>query len=209
MHHARRLVWSLSLLLLPPLAAGCGGGKRIEVPRIDPKGLATKALAEYDLDKDGSLDARELARCPGLKAALARADRDKDGRLSRAELEEYFQSWADSKTGLQQVLCRVTLDGNPLSGAEVQLEPEAFLGGIARPAKGVSDERGEVRFQVEGGGGTAAAQSGCNLGIYRVRITRTAEGKEVVPARYNTNTQLGIEVSPSMLGRTVFHLESR
>jgi hypothetical protein len=193
-------VWLLALL--PLLALGCA--KRVEIPRINPKALADKALAEYDSNKDGYLDAKELERCPGLKTALPRFDKDKDGRFSRAELEEYFALWVESKIGLQQVSCRVTLDGRPLAGATVLLEPEAFMGGNVKPAKGVTDENGETRFQIDG-----APQTGCNLGIYRVRITKTADGKEVVPARYNSNTQLGIEVSSWLRGRTVFSLQSR
>src|SRR4051812_42823282 len=114
-------LWVLALL---PLAVGCS--KQVDIPPLDPKEVAGKALAQYDLNKDGYLDAKELERCPGLKTALPRFDKDKDGRFSRAELEEYFQLWVESKTGLQQVLCRVTLDDRPLAGATVVLEPEAF-----------------------------------------------------------------------------------
>jgi hypothetical protein len=190
------------LFLLLSLAVGCS--KPIEVPRLDPKDLADKALAQYDSNKDGVLDARELERCPGLKTALPRFDKDKDGRFSRAELEEYFQLWVESKTGLQQALCRVTLDNQPLAGATVVLEPEAFMGDSIKPASGVTDDKGEARFQIAG-----APQSGCHLGIYRVRISKTIDGKEVVPVRYNTDTQLGLEVSSWLRGRTVFHLKSR
>src|SRR3954452_20544813 len=118
-------VWLL--LLLPPLAVACS--KQVAIPPLDPKDVAAKALDEYDANKDGFLDAKELERCPGLKTALLRFDKDKDGRFSRGELEEYFALWVESKTGLQQVFCRVTLDGQPLSGANVLLEPEAFMGG--------------------------------------------------------------------------------
>jgi hypothetical protein len=194
-------VW-LPLVFLTLAVGGCS--KRVVVPSIDPRGLAEKALAEYDLDRNGSLDAKELEGCPGLKAALARLDKDRDGRLSRAELEEYFQTYIDSKTGLQQVVCRFTLDDVALSGAEVLLEPEKFMGAVCKTAKGVTDERGEARFQVEG-----APQPGCNLGVYRVRVTKSgAGGKQALPSRYNATTQLGLEVSPSVRGRAVFHLRS-
>src|SRR5262249_46580549 len=109
-------VWLL--LLLPPLVVACSS-KRIDVPSLDPKDVAAKALDEYDANKDGFLDAKELERCPGLKTALLRFDKDKDGRFSRSELEEYFALWVESKTGLQQVVCRVTLDNKPLTGATV------------------------------------------------------------------------------------------
>jgi len=193
---------SLPLSVLVILAVGCS--RPIDVPPIDPADVTSRALAEYDLNKDGFLDAAELERCPGLKTALSRFDKDRDGRFSRAELQEYFEEWAKSKTGLHQVLCKVTLDGQPLAGATVTLEPEAFLGGKVKSAKGVTDDRGEARFQTEG-----APQSGCNLGLYRVRVSRPVNGTESIAARYNTETRLGIEVSPSMRGRTVFSLQSR
>lgn len=193
---------SLSLSVIVMLAVGCS--RPVEIPAIDPTAVTSRALDEYDHNKDGFLDASELERCPGLKAALPSADKDRDGRFSRDELHEYFSQLAQSKTGLQQVLCRVTLDKKPLAGATITLEPEAFMGGKVKPAKGTTDDRGEARFQIEG-----APQPGCNLGVYRVRITKAVNGTETLAERYNTRTQLGIEVSPSMRGRTVFSLDSR
>ena len=34
------------------------------------------------------------------------------------------------------------------------------------------------------------------MGFYRVRISKQVNGKEAIPARYNTSTTLGIEVAP-------------
>jgi hypothetical protein len=51
------------------------------------------------------------------------------------------------------------------------------------------------------------AVRGCHLGVYRVRISKKdAQGRETVPARYNTQTQLGIEVGPAMEGGYTFNL---
>jgi len=48
---------------------------------------------------------------------------------------------------------------------------------------------------------------GCHLGAYRVRISKKdAQGRETVPARSNTQTQLGIEVGPGMEGGYTFNL---
>ena len=50
-------VWLL--LLLPLLAVACSS-KRIDVPSLDPREVAAKAMDEYDVNKDGFLDAEEL-----------------------------------------------------------------------------------------------------------------------------------------------------
>jgi hypothetical protein len=194
--HARACL----LILVLALASGCS--RRIEAPPIDPGAVAARALAEYDTNKDGFLDTRELERCPGLKMALSRFDRDKDGRFSKTELEEYFTAYQDSKVAIQNVVCRVTLDGKALVGATVVLEPEAFMGTNIKPGRGVTDNKGQARVQIEG-----APAPGCNLGIYRVRISRPS-GPEL-PARYNTQTQLGLEVAPGLPGNTVFQLTSQ
>ena len=195
-----RRTWSPALALAALLAPGCA--TRIAPPPLDPKAAGARALADYDRNRDGFLDARELEQCPGLKSCLARLDKDRDGRLSQGEVEKLLEGYRDSGIGLIEVACRVTLDRQPLAGAEVTLAPEPFMGEGARPARGTTDERGRARPQVEG-----APVRGCHLGVYRVRISKKdAQGRETVPARYNTQTQLGIEVGPGMEGGYTFNL---
>jgi len=192
----------LSLLLLPLLGWGCG--QRIGAPRLNVSSISERALNEYDTNKDGFLDTKELERCPGLKSCLTRFDHDKDGRLSKTELEEGLAEFTVSGAGLTEVLCKVTFDGKPLAGASVTLEPEAFMGDSIKSAKGTTDEQGTARMQADG-----SSVPGCNLGIYRVRISLTNDkGQEGLPARYNTETQLGIEVGSAKKGRGAypFHL---
>jgi hypothetical protein len=197
-----RRIWLGSLALLLPPALGCGGD--IEVPRIDPKSASDKALAAYDTNGDGFLDDEELTRCPGLKSCLARLDTDMDGRLSRSEIEECLIVQQRSKVGLMEVLCKVTLGGKPLAGANITLEPEAFLGSNIKSAAGTTDERGQARLRTQD-----APLSGCNLGIFRVRISkRDSQGNEALPPCYNTQTELGVEVSPEKRGQYLFHLAS-
>jgi hypothetical protein len=188
----------LSFVLLAALGAGCS--RAIKPPRLDPRAAAAQAFADYDTNKDGFLDDGELTRCPGLRACLRRCDKDRDGKLSLAELEEGLESYSKSGTGLLEVVCTVRLDSSPLPGAEVLFEPEPFLGPGIKPARRTTDDRGQARLKVEG-----APASGCHLGIYRVRITK--EGQ--VPARYNTPSQLGVEVAPDSTGVFTFRLTSR
>ena len=156
--------------------------------RIDAKEASARAMAEYDSNRDGYLDVTELERCPGLKSVLAPFDRDKDGRLSQAEIEEGLTSIQDGQVVLAEVTCKVTLDGKPLAGASVVVEPESFLQSYIKPAKGTTNEQGRASMQIDG-----AARPGCHIGLYRVRISKVGdEGRDIVPARYNSQTILGL-----------------
>src|SRR5262249_50249538 len=48
------------------LAVGCseGAGSRVPAPSLSSTGAAKEALAEYDTNRDGYLDAKELEQCP-------------------------------------------------------------------------------------------------------------------------------------------------
>jgi len=189
----------LLLLVLPLSAGGCS--RHIEETHLDAKGVAAKAMEQYDTNRDGVLDAQELKRCPGLEACAKRIHRsNKDPRLTQDELEQVLAEYVEGRTGIMALVCHVTLDGEALPGAEVVLEPEAFLGDSVKPSHGTTDEKGKARVQMEG-----APTPGCNYGIYRVRISKTGpNGREMLPARYNKETQLGIEVGPGLKGSSTF-----
>ena len=80
----------------------------------------------------------------------------------------------------------------------------AFLGGAVKPASGVTDNHGQAHPRIEG-----SSLPGCNLGIYRVKITKSEGGKEIVPPQYNSKTELGLEVGTVVRGQTSFHLRSQ
>jgi hypothetical protein len=192
---------------LPLSAAGCFGG-RVAPPRLSPEEAGKQALAAYDANGDGVLDEQELERCPALKSCLPAADTDGDGRLSAREIAARVAAYQDSKIGLEAFTCRLTLDGRPLDGATVTFVPESFLGPDVKKASGVSDSQGWVRLQTEG-----ADLPGVACGLYRVEVSKKAAGgQETVPARYNAQTVLGVEVAPDSQGRcgvVVFPLGSR
>jgi hypothetical protein len=193
------------ILVLLLLLANAGCSQRIEAPSLDPAGTSARAMAEYDQNKDGFLDAGELERCPGLKRCLADFDRDKDGRLSRDEIEQGLRDYEKSKIGLLEVRCKVTLDTEPLSGATITFEPETFMPSTIQKAVGTTNDRGVAQMQIDG-----ADRPGCRLGIYRVRISKIGpDGADIVPARYSSRTPLGAEVGPAMRGQYSFHLTSR
>jgi hypothetical protein len=181
------------------LTAGCsgggGGGGGPVVAQISPRDAANQALAEYDANKDGALDAKELEACPGLLSALKRADKNNDSRLTADEVADrltFFQ-----QQGMQaDVSVEATLDNRPLAGATVTLVPEKFMGPSVKPASTVTDEMGSGYFKVEGSDFVEVA-----LGYYRVQVSKNAQGRETVPAKYNTKTVLGQEIAPDVEGR--------
>src|SRR5205823_4199779 len=131
---------------------------------------ARQAMAQYDTNKDGFLDAKELEACPPLKVALKKFDKDGDGRISTDELTQRLTLYNDSRTGIVSLPCQVYLDGKPLSGAKVTFVPETFLGPAFKPASGTSDSSGGVLLQIEG-----MPLPGVQLGLYRVQISMPNE----------------------------------
>jgi hypothetical protein len=182
-------------------AVGCADTRRIEAPALNPEVAATQAMTDLDKNHDGFLDARELESCPALKNVLKRLDKDGDGRLSREEILGKLRELEDSRVGLYVTTVKVQLDGKPLGGATVDLEPEPFMGASIKPAQGTTDDNGRTMPRTAG-----ADVPGCQFGYYRVRISKKdAGGKELIPSRYQ-NT-LGAEI-PSP-GATVFTLSSK
>jgi len=78
----------------------------------------------------------------------------------------------------------------------VVLEPESFLGDQLRPASGVTDKSGFAYLSMATEGGSVPPFSGVQCGLYKVRITKLSGGKQILPSKYNSATQLGLEVAP-------------
>jgi hypothetical protein len=177
------------------VAVGCSGGGKGGGPRISPRDAASAAMAAYDTNKDGALDAKELESCPALQSALKRIDKNNDGRLSAEEITDRL-TFLRSQEAQSGVSVEVTFDGRPLSGATVTLVPEKFMGASFKPLSVVTDEAGSGIVTLEGGSDLAP------LGYYRVEVSKkNTKGQESIPARYNTKTVLGYEISPDVEGR--------
>lgn len=196
-------------------ASGCGRGPAaVRQPAIDADAAGRDALARYDTDGNGVIAGAELDAAPALKAALVRLDADKDGGVSAAEVAERVRAWKAMLTGLASVRCHVTLDGKPLAGARVVLEPEPFLGPHVKAASGETNPFGDVSPSVAPEDlPDPTLPGGVHFGLYRVRISKQADGRETIPARYNTETVIGQEIAyddPGMIANDVrFTLESR
>jgi hypothetical protein len=172
------------------ILGGCGGGSPARVyPDRPDSHAADRAIELYDTNKDGLLDAHELDKVPGLKAALKEVDTNNDGKLSYAEIAARIQSWADSKLGRMGVSCVITRNGQPMRGVTVKFVPEKFLGGDLKTAEGTTDANGNARLATPVSGQLIR---GVCPGFYRVEITKSGES---IPVQYNSATQLGQEVA--------------
>lgn len=205
---------AIVVLVVACVAPGCRRGPvTVKQPAIDPAAAGREALARYDADKNGTISGQELDASPALKAALPRIDTNGDGGVSADEVAARVKAWKAMLTGLASWRARVTLDGQPLTGAHVVLEPEPFLGTAIKPASGDTNPFGDVSPSVAREElPDPSLPGGVHFGLYRVRITKAAGGKETLPVRFNTETTVGCEVAydePSMKNNDVrIELES-
>ena len=209
-----RCLAAVSCLFAIVLSAGCSSQSTwIEPPSVDAATSAAKAIELYDTDGDGKLNEAELEKAPGLKAAAKMVDLDNDGLVSESEISERILNWQATKAGLMSFPCTVTLNGQPLEGATVTFEPESFLGDSMQTAVTLTspDGMGSPSIPKENRP-SPQTPSGLQLGFYRVQVSKIVNGKETIPAKYNTETILGQQATgddPAVLGRRIrFDLKS-
>jgi hypothetical protein len=165
-----------------------------EGPEWNPSSGAGWALHRYDADGSGSLEPGELEKSPGLNAASSRIDLDNDGALDRREIAARLRLYLEAEAYRIKTVCRVTLDGCPLPEATVRLVPDWFIRSTIEPAVGTTNEQGRAVMAAEGGGDV-----GVDPGIYSVVISLkddSEEQRDMLPARYNSQTTLGYEAAP-------------
>jgi hypothetical protein len=205
---------STALFLLLPLLCGCySGPPDLPPPGIDADNSAQRALDEYDKNGDGLIAGAELDAAPALRASMKTLDADQDGNVSASEIATRIRAWQANGAAVSTVNCVVMLDGNPLDAADVTFEPEAFLGDDMRTAVAYTDSYGEFSPTVPKKERLSAdVPYGLQLGFYKVRFSKKINGHETIPAKYNTETILGQQISPddpAVLNRNVvFKLKS-
>lgn len=158
------------------------------MPDWDPSGVSERAMELLDSNGDELLSGDELTKSPGLLAGLDVIDTDDDQNVSAAEIIARFEHYEQLKLGLRGREFRVTYKGRPLANANVKLVPEPFLEGVIEPATGITRPDGIV-YPNAGVDGLP----GLRPGYYRIEVT---SDKVKLPAKYNTETILGAEVSP-------------
>lgn len=188
------LVAAVSLVVI---LSGCSNRTaRVEVPPFDPPGMTRDVFDKYDRDGDGMLTKTELSAAPGIVAAFKAIDVDGDGQLSQIEFEQHLERYSVGRIGAQSLTCIVNLNGQPVAGAVVDFIPEDFLAGVISPARAKTNRHGSGPvLPVEPGG-----LPGIAPGMYRVTISLKSGEREMLPAQYNSESQLGFEVSNSSGG---------
>jgi hypothetical protein len=140
---------------------------------------------------NGAIEGEELDKVPALKTTLKRVDKDGDGKVTAEEIQQRVESWRASKTALMRFVVTVERNGQPIEGATVTFIPESFLGESLKTAKGVTRGSGSAAIEIS----RDPDESGIQLGYYRIEVTKPdASGKESIPARFNTETELGAEI---------------
>jgi hypothetical protein len=168
--------------------AGCSGRpSRVEAPSWDPSGFADAVLEKLDKNGDSLVGKDEISAAPGLAFGARFIDKDGDEQLSREELVARFAMYRDRRIGLTSKMFRVTHNDRPLVGADIRLVPEFFLTDV-EPASGTTDESGIVQPYIEG-----EQYAVMRVGYYRVEVRSP---RVELPPKFNTQTTLGVEVSP-------------
>ncbi len=172
-------------LLLAGVVFGCNRQAGISRPKLNAAEAAQRAVAQFDTNGDGLLSGSELDGAPYLSHI---AKKLKQSQLSETDLEQRFKGYFNSPIIMTGASCRVLLNGRPLEGATVHFEPPAFMGEVTPPAIAVTDARGIGRP-------TQPGEPGLYLGVYNVRVSKQVDAKELIPTRYNEQTELGIEMA--------------
>jgi hypothetical protein len=181
---------------------GCTNAPPPKMPPAIDRRAAQAAIEAYDQNRDGAIDGSEIAKSPALKSALARIDANHDGKLSAEEIDTRLSKWRDSQLGLMRFSLIVRLDGQPLRGAQVALGPEGFLGPHVKQASGTTNEQGMAQFKIADDPDTA----GVHPGFYCIKVSKKEGDRELIPSRYNAQSELGLEIASdntSLLGMSL------
>lgn len=164
----------------------------VRAPSYQANIISSTAFELLDSNKDNKLDEKELALAPGLKAALGRIDSNRDGAISIEELEARIAEYQKANVGLRNETYTFTLNGAPLNDASVVFVPETFFADYVQGSEGLTGSNGNTSVKITGN-----KMRGMTCGMYRVSVSKKdASGKELLPAKYNTETTLGYEVPP-------------
>jgi hypothetical protein len=176
-------------LLASAALIGCSNRpSRIAAPSWDPDAQSSKALELYDKNQDGVIDQKELTEAPGLASAAWHLDKDGDKGVNKKELQDRLQLYKDLQTGLVSLSLKVTLNGRPLSDAEVVLTPEPYVADVIEPASGTTDRDGMVYPT-----SNTAEVPGIQPGFYRIEVKSPHIKKEKA---MRAAKSYGIEASP-------------
>lgn len=138
------IAFSFSGMLL--IVAGCGlsSSPDFSIPSVSSSGASKAAMATFDTNTDGLLDATELENCQALAGALALYDSDGDGKISSPELTERFKILFANGANYVNLTCRIRKGRTAVAGAKVNFAPVAIFGDSLASALGTTDSSGTV-----------------------------------------------------------------
>jgi hypothetical protein len=197
----------LASLCLMLTASGCSSSMGpVPIPDVNSD-AGQAAVRQYDSDGDQAIGEAELAKSPGLKSAMARIDKDNNKKMSADEINQRVSAWRNSRVGVAQCTVTVRQQGRPLENAQVKFIPEKFLGESLSIAQGVTNGRGMAPMKIS----EEPDGVGAHLAFYRVEISKIVDGKETIPAKYNSNSELGLELAIDVFESSspIFDLQSR
>jgi len=204
--------WRIAAYLVS-LVAICSEGcsrspTRISPAKIDPERVGAAAVAAYDRDGDGKLSKLELKKCPALLASLAAYDTNNDQMIDAGEIAAHLKTWEATRVGITAAPFVVRLDGRPLAGAMVLLEPEPFLEGVVMPASAETNESGMAGPSMSAVNLPKGVRHGVQPGIYKIKLTHP---KQSLPSKFNEETEIGLVVEPlyDAFNPPVFELKSK
>ena len=165
--------------------------------QIDPQAAAQEAMKLYDKNGDGKLDTKELKASPPLVELLKNLKAKTPGHpdtLAATDIAGRLEEWIHAPTTLLPAAFIVFLDDKPLEGATVTFVPEPFLGPSYHSHQGTTDASGSCVLDPE----LTNYPNGIYVGLYRVQISKKVNGKEILPVRYNSESELGREVATNI-----------
>jgi hypothetical protein len=165
---------ALEYLLLVAAATGCSRSATEHISTFDPTAAATRALEQYDRNKDHTLSAQELKASAALNASAALMDKNRDGSLSEDEIRDRFRTH-ESLAGKFLFQVSVLLKGKPLEGAEVTFTPEPFMGEGLQSYTGTTGANGLCSLK-----GREFKTLGIPNGFYQIRVIQVDHGIDVV-----------------------------
>lgn len=202
---AHCLAWSSAIAIW----VGCNSGPtKISIPIVDASAAASGAIKLADKDGDGAISKAEAVATPSLNMEFDKYDANKDGKIDAGEIESRIASWTVKRAKVVPISFYVKLDGRALEGAQVVMEPEPFMGGVLATAESQVSGSGACGPTVLPELLSKEIPVGMFCGLYRLKITHP---DKQIPAKYNEQTELGMEVAPDydFFNRKTFELSSK
>jgi hypothetical protein len=165
---------ALAYLLLVLATIGCSRSAAQRNGTFDATAAATKALEQYDRNKDHQLSAQELKSSAALSASAERIDKNRDGSLSESEIRDRFRTH-ESMAGKFLFQVSVSLKDKPLADAAVTFTPELFMGEGLQSYVGTTGAHGTCSLN-----GSEFKTLGVPNGFYQVRVIQADHGIDVV-----------------------------